>query len=232
MKRWFLILSLLWATPLFAQVDMIEARGPIRQLLSENSTDANQVFVGQADIDSAWIGALREIQAICGAIVLANTKIKIDSTTNIYTVSGDTTARLQAVYLTFSSVSNRVRHFLKIVDAPGTIPLLKGHPGPEYCFLNNRSLVVEPWPSRTESLLVYQYRHVKIPTADTMNTNLPAELLRAPIWIAAGFLKHQLYQAQTAELYYNRGISIALEWKKNYQTQSWGGAYPVTAGGK
>lgn len=228
----FFSIPLFFAPKAFAQVQMTEARGAIRQLLSENSTDANQVFVGAADIDSAWVGALREIQAVCGAIVMVNTKVKIDSSTNSYSVNA-ATARIRSVYLFFSPLSDRYDHFLKLVDNPGSIPLLKGQNGPEYCFLHGQTLIVEPLPTRTESLMVYEYRHVTIPSLDTMNTNLPAELLRAPIWIAAGFLKNQLYQHTTGELYYKRGMDMVLAWKNNFQTQGLGGsAVPVGAGTK
>jgi hypothetical protein len=221
------ILLLLLASSAFGQKTMTEASLEIRQLLPEVEVPN---YWTKAQIDTAWVHALRETALLAGNVVMHNAKLQITAGTNLYALA-DTVTRVRAVYLFYSADSaNRPDHFLRLVDSPAQIPFLKGQLGPEYCFLSGRNLVLDPMVSATESVMVYQYIHPTFPTDSVTATNLPRELLRAPIWLAASFLMNQNHQYSASEIYYKRATDLISAYKLNYSTQALGGALPAGSG--
>lgn len=207
---------------------MTEASLEIRQLLPEVGTPD---YWTKAQIDTAWVRALKELSILAGDVIMHNAKLQLTAGTNLYALA-DTVTRIRAVHLFYSADStNRPDHFLQIVDNPKQIPFLKGQTGPEYCFLNGRNLVFDPVPSATESVMVYDFLLPSFPADSVTATNLPRELLRAPVWLAASFLMNQNHQYATGEIFYKRALDLITAYKGNFSTQGLGGALPPAAGG-
>lgn len=193
---------------------MNEARPEIRQLIAE----ATAKYWTDAQIDTAWAHAIRETGLLGGVATQKRAHILTAANADSFFYPlPNGTVDLRAVLV--RSRAQSPPHWAIITDEPSAIPNLEVGRGVQYVYFHDTTLSVYPTSSVVETLMVYYVQHPLIPTAAGTATDLPKQLLRAPVWLAASFLVNQDYKHDVAEKYYERAMDLIAAYRRRFITE-------------